>query len=74
VVQVSKFQRDWLERVLRTAVQACIGVLAVELADPNFTIDSLQAAGVAAVAAGVAAAMNLVGKTIGDPSTGSWES
>jgi hypothetical protein len=74
VVQVSKFQRDLVERVLRTAVQAAIAVAVVHLSDPNFTIDSLQGVAVAAVAAGLSAGMALIGKTIGDPDSGSWES
>ena len=71
---MSKFQRDLVERVLRTAVQAAIAVAVVHLSDPNFTIDSLQGIAVAAVAAGVSAGMALIGKTIGDPDSGSWES
>ena len=47
---MTKFQRDMLERVVRTMVQAALAVVAVHLADPNFTIDSLQAVGVSAVA------------------------
>ena len=70
---MSKYQRDLAERVLRTAVQAACAVLAVRLADPNFTVDSLQAVGVTAVAAAISAVMGLVGKTIGDPDSGSWE-
>lgn len=71
---MTKFQRDMLERVLRTAVQAACAVVAVELADPAFTIDSLQAVAVAAVAAAISAGMAMIGKTIGDPDSGSWES
>ncbi len=71
---MSKFQRDLAERVIRTAVQAAIAVAVVHLSDPNFTIDSLQGVAVAAVAAGVSAGMALIGKTIGDPDSGSWES
>lgn len=71
---MSRFQRDLVERVLRTAVQAAIAVAVVHLSDPNFTIDSLQGVAVAAVAAGVSAGMTLIGKTIGDPDSGSWES
>jgi hypothetical protein len=70
---MSKFQRDLLERVARTAVQAALAVAAVGLADPNFKIDSLQGLAVAAVSAGVSAGMALIGKTIGDPNTGSWQ-
>lgn len=71
---MSKFQRDLAERVIRTAVQAAIAVAVVHLSDPNFTIDSLQGVAVAAVAAGVSAGMALIGKTIGDPDSGSWDS
>jgi hypothetical protein len=71
---VSKFQRDLIERVARTAIQAAIAVAVVHLSDPNFTIDSLQGVAVAAVAAGLSAGMALLGKTIGDPNSGSWES
>jgi hypothetical protein len=71
-MHLTTFQRDVLERCLRTFLQAAIGVLALELSDPNVTLDSLQAAGAAAVAAGVSALMSWFGKTIGDPNTGSW--
>jgi len=74
VVPVSKFQRDLIERVARTAIQAAIAVAVVHLSDPNFTIDSLQGVAVAAVAAGLSAGMALIGKTVGDPDSGSWES
>jgi len=73
-VKLSKFQRDLAERMLRTAVQAMLAVVVVHLSDPGFTIDSLQGIAVAAVAAGVSAGMSLLGKTIGDPDSGSWES
>lgn len=71
---MSKFQRDLIERVLRTAIQAACAVVAVQLADPNFTIDSLQGVAVAAIAGGLSAGMALLGKTVGDPDSGSWES
>ena len=71
---MSKFQRDLIERVARTAIQAAIAVAVVHLSDPNFTIDSLQGVAVAAIAAGVSAGMALIGKSIGDPDSGSWES
>jgi hypothetical protein len=74
VVPVSKFQRDLIERVARTAIQAACAVVAVQLADPNFTIDGAQAVAVSAIAAAISAATNLLGKTIGDPDSGSWES
>ena len=71
---MTKFQRDMLERVVRTMVQAALAVVAVHLADPGFTIDSLQAVAVAGVAAALSAGMAMIGKTIGDPDSGSWES
>ena len=71
---MSKFQRDLIERVLRTMVQAAIAVAVVHLSDPAFSIDNWQAAAVAAVAAGLSAGMALLGKTVGDPDSGSWES
>jgi membrane-bound ClpP family serine protease len=74
VVAVSRFQRDLVERVLRTAAQAAIAVVVVQLSDPGFTVDSLQTVAVAAIAAAVSAGMALIGKTIGDPDSGSWES
>jgi hypothetical protein len=74
VVPVTRFQRDLIERVLRTAIQAAIAVAVVHLSDPNFTIDSLQGVAVSAIAAAVSAGMALIGKTVGDPDSGSWES
>ena len=71
---MTKFQRDMLERVVRTMVQAALAVVAVHLADPDFDLDSLQAAAVAAVAAGLSAGMAMIGRSIGDPESGSWES
>ena len=72
-MKLSKFQRDLLERCVRTFIQAAIAVFAVEVANPNVSLDSLQAAAIAGVAAGVSALMALAGKTIGDPDTGSWQ-
>ena len=71
-MHLTSFQRDVLERCLRTFLQAAIGVLALELSNPDVSLSSLQAAGAAAVAAGVSALMSWFGKTIGDPDTGSW--
>lgn len=70
---MSQFQRDLIERVLRTAAQAAIAVAVVHLSDPNFSVDSLQGLAVAAIAAGVSAGMALIGKTIGDSNNGSWQ-
>jgi hypothetical protein len=71
-MHLTTFQRDVLERCLRTFLQAAIGVLALELSNPDVSLDSLQAAGVGAVAAGISALMSWVGKTMGDPNSGSW--
>jgi len=71
-MHLTSFQRDVLERCLRTFLQAAIGVLALELSNPDVSLDSLQAAGVGAVAAGISGLMSWFGKTIGDPDTGSW--
>ena len=48
-------------------------MFAVEVSNPDVSLDSLQAAAIAGVAAGVSALMALAGKTIGDPDTGSWQ-
>jgi hypothetical protein len=71
-MHLTTFQRDLIERVVRTAIQAAIAVAVVHLSDPNFTIDSLQGMAVAAIAAGLSAGMALLGRTVGDPDTGSW--
>jgi hypothetical protein len=72
-MKLSKFQRDLFERCVRTFIQAAIAVFAVEVSNPDVSLDSLQAAAIAGVAAGVSALMALAGKTIGDPDTGSWQ-
>jgi 3-oxoacyl-(acyl-carrier-protein) synthase len=72
-MNLTKFQRDLVERVVRTFAQAAIGVIAVELASPTFTLDGLQATMVAACAAGVSALMAMAGKFVGDPNSGSWD-
>jgi|DEB19_MinimDraft_3_1074340.scaffolds.fasta_scaffold479026_2 ABC-type transport system involved in cytochrome c biogenesis permease component len=72
-MNLTKFQRDLVERVVRTFAQAALAVIAVQLASPTFTVDSLQATGVAAVAAGLSALMGLAGKFVGDPDSGSWD-
>ena len=71
-MHLTSFQRDLIERVVRTAIQAAIAVAVVHLSDPNFTIDSLQGMAVAAIAAGLSAGMALLGRTVGDPDNGSW--
>ena len=72
-MSLTRFQRDVLERAVRTFLQAALAVVAVELANPNVTLDSLQAATIAGVAAGVSALMAWLGRFIGDPETGSWQ-
>lgn len=72
-MQLSKFQKDVIERVVRTFAQAALAVITVQLASPSFTVDSLQATGVAAVAAGLSALMGLAGRFVGDPTSGSWD-
>ena len=72
-MKLSKFQRDLLERAARTFIQAAVAVFLVEVSNPDVSLDSLQAAAIAAVSAGLSALMALAGKTIGDPDTGSWQ-
>jgi hypothetical protein len=72
-MSLTRFQRDVLERAVRTFLQSALAVVAVELANPNVTLDSLQAATIAGVAAGVSALMAWLGRFIGDPETGSWQ-
>lgn len=70
---MSRFQRDMGERLLRTALQAAIGVLCVELASPNFQVSQMQAIAVTAVAAAASAVMSALGHYVGNPDSGSWE-
>ncbi|MGA1074545.1 MAG: holin [Ilumatobacteraceae bacterium] len=72
-MSLTRFQRDVLERAVRTFLQSALAVVAVELANPNVTLDSLQAATIAGVAAGVSALMAWLGRFIGDPDNGSWQ-
>ena len=72
-MSLTRFQRDDLERAVRTFLQAALAVVAVELANRSVTLDSLQAATIAGVAAGVSALMAWLGRFIGDPDTGSWQ-
>ena len=71
-MKLSKFQRDLLERAARTFIQAAVAVFAVEVANPNVTLDSLQAATIAGLAAGLSALMAWLGRFVGDPDSGSW--
>ena len=72
-MSLTRFQRDLAERAVRTFLQSALAVVAVELANPNVTLDSLQAATIAGVAAGVSALMAWLGRFIGDADTGSWQ-
>ena len=72
-MSLTRFQRDVLERAVRTFLQSALAVVAVELANRSVTLDSLQAATIAGVAAGVSALMAWLGRFIGDPETGSWQ-
>ena len=71
-MSLTRFQRDVLERALRTFLQSALAVVAVELANPNVTLDSLQAATIAGLAAGLSALMAWLGRFVGDPDSGSW--
>jgi hypothetical protein len=70
---VTKFQKDLLERAVRTFIQAALAVFAIELANPDVSLDSLQAAAIAGVSAGISALMAWLGRFVGDPDTGSWQ-
>ena len=72
-MSLTRFQRDVLERAVRTFLQSALAVVAVELANPNVTLDSLQAATIAGLAAGLSALMAWLGRFVGDPDSGSWQ-
>jgi hypothetical protein len=61
---MTKFQKDLLERVVRTFVQAALALAATQLAGVT-SLDSAKALVVAAVAAGFAAVIGLVSKDLG---------
>lgn len=63
-IGMSKFGKDWLERVSWTAAQAGVGVFAVEVAD----LDVWWAVGAAAVLAGL---KGWVAKHVGNPDSAS---
>ena len=67
---MTKFQKDLLERVLRTFVQAALAVVVTDLAGVT-SVDGAKALVVAAVAAGVSACIGLVSKNLGDPDSAS---
>ena len=51
-MKLSKFQRDLFERCVRTFIQAAIAVFAVEVSNPDVSLDSLQAAAISTELAG----------------------
>lgn len=57
---MSKFSKDWLERVLWTLVQAVLGVAVVAVADLDYVW-------VPIVAAALAGLKGVVAKKVGDP-------
>ena len=67
---MTNFQKDLLERVLRTFVQAALAVVVTDLAGVT-SVDGAKALVVAAVAAGVSAVVGLVSKNLGDPDSAS---
>ena len=67
---MTKFQKDLLERVLRTFVQAALAVVVTDLAGVT-SVDGAKALVVAAVAAGVSAVVGLASKGVGDPDSAS---
>jgi hypothetical protein len=73
VVPVTRFQRDLAERVARTFLQAALAVAATDLAGVT-SVDAAKGLAIAAISAGLSAVTNLLGRTIGDPDSGSWES
>ena len=67
---MTKFQKDLLERVLRTFVQAALAVVVTDLAGVT-SVDGAKALVVAAVAAGVSAVVGLLSRNLGDPDSAS---
>lgn len=65
------FLKDYAERVVRTAIQAFLGVLAAGWATTGFNVTSLRALLVAAFSAAAAAIMALLTKGIGSGDTAS---
>jgi len=69
---LSPFTRDALERVVRTFVQAAIGVAALGLTDV-VDLDSAQGLAIAALSAGLAAVTALFAKVSGNPEDASFQ-
>lgn len=68
---MSGFQKDLLERVTRTFVQAALAVVAANLAG-LVDLDGVKTVAVSAFAAGLSAVMSLVATHVGDPQTASF--
>lgn len=62
---------DLIERVARTFVQAALAVVAADLTGVT-DLDGAKALGIAAIAAGLSAAMALLAKTSGSPDDASF--
>lgn len=67
---MTKFQKDLLERVVRTFAQAALALAATQVAGVT-DMDGAKALLVSAVAAGLAAVIGLVSKDFGDPDSAS---
>lgn len=69
---MSLFTRDLAERVLRTFVQAALGVVALGLTGV-VDLDGAQPLAIAAASAGFAAVVGLFAKTSGNPDDASFQ-
>ena len=67
---MTKFQKDLLERVLRTFTQAALAVVVTDLAGVT-SVDGARTLLVAAIAAGLSATIGIVAKGLGDPDSAS---
>lgn len=67
---MSKFQKDLVERVGRTALQAFLACVATSVAGWT-DITSAKAGAVAGIAAAISAVINLLCRSVGDPNSGS---
>lgn len=70
---MSKYWRDVIERAARSFIQAALAVASADIIGVT-TIDGAKGLLIASVTAGLSAAMSLVGRHVGDPDSGSWES
>lgn len=69
---MSLFTKLLLERCVRAFAAAAIGVLSIQLANGDVTIDAARTIGVAAIAAGVSAVFSVISQAIGDPASTSF--